>query len=205
MPRLTPEDRARVEAAVDAAERRTSAELAVVVAETSDDYAGFPLLWAASIALFAGGVLSVLRPVTWAPTLFTAEAVIFLVSALVLFALPRRAWLAPTSVRTARAQWMAELQFAARVENRTSDAAGLLLYVSLAEHFAEIRVDRQIAAVLPPATWETIIADFTQAMRTGPMVPAVIAALEKCAAALAPHFPPRPDQVNEISNRVTEF
>ena len=41
---------------------------------------------------------------------------------------------------------MAELQFAARVEGRTPEDVGLLLFVSLAEHFAEIRVDARIAA-----------------------------------------------------------
>ena len=44
---LSPEERARIEAAVTAAEKRTSAEFAVVVARQSDEYAFFPLLWAA--------------------------------------------------------------------------------------------------------------------------------------------------------------
>lgn len=205
MQRLTAEERARVEAAVEAAERRTNAEIAVVVAETSDDYAGFPFVWAAGLALLAGGALAILRPLTWAPTLFLLEAGVFVLAAIV-FSLPRwRASTAPRWVREERARWMAQLQFSARVENRTADAVGLLLYVSVAEHFVEVRVDGSIAAAVPRATWDAIIAEFTRSMRTESTVTAVVAAVGRCAEVLATHFPPLPGQQSEITNRVVEF
>jgi putative membrane protein len=202
---LTPEDRAHIEAAIAAAEARTNAEIAVVVADASDDYAGFPLVWAGGLALLGGGALALIRPLTLAPTLFMVEAALFIAAAAAC-SLPRwRARFAPRWVREARTRWMSELQFAARVENRTTDAVGLLLYVSRAERFAEIRVDRRIATALPQATWEAVLTDFTRAMRGGTTVAAVATAIGRCAEILAPHFPPLAGQSDEISNRVVEF
>ena len=48
---LTPDQEERIAAAVTAAEQRTAAEFAVVVAQTSDDYAGYPLIWAGAVAI----------------------------------------------------------------------------------------------------------------------------------------------------------
>jgi putative membrane protein len=205
MARLSASERASIESAIAAAERRTSAEIAVVVAEVSDDYAGFPILWAGALALLAGGAVALARPLTWAPTLFVIEAAIFIATALALSARRWRPWLAPPWVREARARWMAELQFAARIESRTADAVGLLLYVSLAERFAEIRVDRRIAGVIAEQTWESVLSGLTQRMRTDGVVAAVASTIERCVDTLAPHFPPTPGQVNEIADRVVEF
>lgn len=67
---LSPNERQRVETAVAAAETRTSAEFAVVVARASDHYAAFPLFWSAILALVTGGVVALAIPSMTGATTF---------------------------------------------------------------------------------------------------------------------------------------
>ena len=201
---LSDADQSRIEAAVSAAERRTNAEFAVVVARASDDYAEYPLLWAAVSALLAGGVVALLWTALPALTLFVGQAAAFLVVAVVLLSLPDRARLAPRRAREARVDAMADLQFAARVASRTKDSVGVLLYVSLAEHVAEVRVDQRIAEAVPDATWPVLIDALVQRIRAGDLPGGLVAAVEACAAELEPKFPPMAGQTDEITNRVAE-
>lgn len=197
-------DQARIEAAVSAAERRTNAEFAVVVARTSDDYAEYPLLWAALGALLASGIVALWSPALSALTVFLGQAAAFLSIASILLLLPDRARLAPRRAREERVDAMADLQFAARVAHRTRDAVGVLLYVSLAEHVAEVRVDQRIAEAVADDTWPALIDALVRRIRAGDLPGGLVAAVEACAAALEAKFPPVPGQTDEIDNRVAE-
>lgn len=200
---LTSEQESQIAAAVAAAERRTAAEFAVVITPARDDYTGFPLVWSGAIALVAGGLTALLRPTVSVLDLCLVQGAAYALAAVLLSVLPIRARLAPPFVRRARAEAVAELQFAARVAERTRDGVGLLLFVSLAEHTAIIRVDHRIAAALAPSTWQTIIDDLVRDARSGRLAEAIIAAIDACATTLAPAFPPRPNQINEIADQVT--
>lgn len=200
---LTAEQEAKIGASVAAAERRTAAEFAVVVARTSDDYAGFPLVWAGAVALVLGGVAALLRPDLGVFDLCLLQGAVYVLSAVGFSMLPTRARLAPPFVRRERAEAQAALQFAARVVQRTKDGLGLMLYVSLAEHVAIIHVDKRIAAALPASTWQDIVTNLVERAGDGRVSEGIIAAIDACAATLAPHFPPQPGQVNEIADHVT--
>lgn len=200
---LTSEQKSQIAAAVAAAERRTAAEFAVVITPASDDYAGFPLVWSGAIALVAGGLTTLLWPTMSVLDLCLVQGATYALTAVLLSLLPVRARLAPPYVRRTRAEALADLQFTARVAERTRDGVGLLLFVSLAEHTAIIRVDHRIAAALPPSTWQTIIDDMVQGARAGRLAEAIIAAIDACATTLAPAFPPKSNQINEIADRVT--
>jgi putative membrane protein len=203
--RLSEADHARIETAVDSAERRTNAEFAVVIAPASDDYGEYPLLWAAVAALLVGGVVALVWANLSALTLFLTQAALFLFAATVMLLVSDKARLAPRRARDERVDAMADLQFAARVANRTRDAVGVLLFVSLAEHVAEVRVDQRIAAVVPDTAWQTVVAELTRRAQAGDLAAAVIAAVEACAAILAEKFPPVAGQTDEIRNRAAEL
>jgi putative membrane protein len=202
---LTDQDRKRIEAAVRAAEARTSAELALVVARASDDYALFPLLWAAVLALAAGGLIAVARPETTAAPFFAVEAAIFVVAGLVLHLKPLRFRLVPGGVGRTHASRLARLQFAALVDDRTRGEMGVLLFLSLAERHVEILADRGIAARIPESAWQGVIARFVAEVRAGEVAAALTGAIEGCTAILETHFPPVPGQKNEIADRITEI
>jgi len=205
MRHLSPEERGRIEAAVTAAEKRTSAEFAVIVARQSDEYAFFPLLWAALLALLTGGAVAILSPMMSVSLSFAVQAGVFLTVGLVLHFRQLRPYLAPPAVRREYASRMAKLQFAERVSEKTAKDEGVLLFVSLAEKHVEILADSGIAALIPPSAFQYVIDQFILRVRQGRLAEGVLAAIEGCVQELQPHFPARPDEPNEIANRVTEI
>lgn len=205
MAKLSPADRQHVETVVAAAESRTSAEFALVIAEASDDYAAFPALWAATGALLAGGIVSVLLPRLGGSTVFALQAILFLGAGVLLYIRPVRLRVAPGTVKRAHAGRLARQQFAALVYDRTSEAAGILLFLSLAERHVEILADRAVASRIPDSAWQAIIDPLVWDIRSGRMVDGLVKAVQGCTAILEQQFPPNPGQPNEISNQVAEI
>lgn len=202
---LSAEERNRIETAVAAAEARTCAEFAVVVAQASDDYAAFPLLWSALLALLVGGGIAIAAPGMSVGTTFAMQATVLVVAGLLLYLRPLRVRLAPTAVQQTHAMRLARLQFAALVHERTRGGMGLLLFVSLAERHVEILVDRGIAERIPETAWQNVIDDFVGEIRAGHVAQGFIAAVQGCTAVLEQHFPSASGDHNEIADRVTEI
>ncbi len=202
---LTPEERNRIEAAVSAAETRTSAEFAVVMAHASDEYTLFPLLWAALLALLTGGVITIVLPVMSVSMSFTIQAGVFIAAGLLLQIKKLRPHLAPSAVQREYASRLARLQFASLVNEQTRGGIGLLLFVSLAERHVEIIADNGIAAYIPQTAFQKIIDAFIREVHQGHIAEGFIGAIEACTLVLQQHFPARPDEPNEIANRVTEI
>jgi putative membrane protein len=203
---LSEDERKRIEAAIGALERRTSAELAVVVARRSHDYASHPFLWAA-LAAFAAGIAAALASTELWPMLtgvdvVLIEGVVFALVWLLLHFTGLGIALVPDALKQRHVNRAARAEFASLVAQQTEGLNGMLLYVSLAERTVVILVDRAIKARIPAETWAAIVARFRESDR--PLVERVLAAIEDCAAALAPHFPPVPGQKDEIPNRVEE-
>ncbi|MEN3974009.1 TPM domain-containing protein [Emcibacter sp. SYSU 3D8] len=196
-------EQARIEAAVAAAETRTSAEFALVLAEVADGYEAWPALWAALLALLAGGALSLIEPGLPATHLFGTQVAVLVVAGLVLH-LPRmRPLLAPPSLRREAAARLARLQFAAVVQRRTADRIGVLLFVSLAEHHIEILVDRAIGERIPEKAWNVVVEKFAASLREGKLADGYIDAVGRCAALLEKDFPILSGDTDELPNRVT--
>ncbi|MBY0509378.1 MAG: TPM domain-containing protein [Rhodospirillaceae bacterium] len=202
---LSPEERTRIEAAVAAAETHTSAEFALVVAQASDHYAAFPLLWSAVLALAAGGAIAITLPSTSGAVIFAIQATLFVAACLILHARPLGFRMVPAAVRQEHARRLARLQFASLVQERTHGDVGLLLFVSLAERHVEILVDRGIADRISETAWQKIIDDFVAAVRAGRVTEGLIAAVAGCATVLETYFPAAPGNHNEIPDRVTEI
>ena len=81
----------------------------------------------------------------------------------------------------------------------------MLLFVSLAERHVEILVDNGIAERIPQTAFQNIIDGFIQEVHKGKIAEGFIAAIEGCTLVLERHFPARPDEPDEIPNRVTEI
>ena len=205
MSALSPADHTRIEAKIAAAESRTGAELAVAVALASDSYAAFSVLWAASLALVAGGVALVAFPAIDAATLFAVVSALFVGLGLALHLPPLRVLLAPAKSKLAHARRLALVQFATLVQGRTQGNVGVLVFISLAERHAEILVERGIADVVPAAAWQGIVDRLVAEIRAGRLADGLAGAIDAAAALLAPHFPRGAADRNEISDRLTEL
>ena len=110
--------------------------------------------------------------------------------------------LVPERIKAARATRRAREQFLLRGLHRTKDRAGVLLFVSVAEHRVDLIADEGINALVPPGTWDAIVAAFIAAVRRRRVADGFVAAIEAVTAVLATHFPRAPDDTNELPDRL---
>ncbi len=198
---MSPEDRDRIVAAIRAVEARTTGEIVCVVAEQSSDSGALPILLAAFAALAAPWLLVAFTtlPVV---TILSIQVLIFVASALLL-CLPRvRIALIPRRARRAMAFRVATEQFFTRSISRKHDRSGVLIFVSLAEHYARIIADDGIAARVPQSHWQGAVDALIEHTRDGRVADGFVAAIDLCADVLAREFPSTEDSPNELPDRI---
>jgi putative membrane protein len=226
---LTQSQHERVRAAVEAAEKRTSAEIVCVLAKGSSDYWETPLAWAAGVALLvpAIGVLAGLRPElitsilgSWSADQAPAvgaevsdaliayvmlQGALFVLVALLISIRPLRVALTPGALKREHVHRRAQEQFAARALHLSADRTGVVIYASLAEHRAAVIAEDKVAAKLDPQVWNDVIAALIAGMKARDAGAGFSAAIGKAADHLAAPFPRRPDDVNELPDTVIEL
>ena len=220
---LTDSDHAAVSAAVADAEGHSAGEIVTIMAERSDSYHDVALLWSALVALLALAALAIapqfylglIDQVTgawqneWHPgkvfalALFAASAK-FLAMWLLQLWQPLRLWLVPGPLKHARVRARAVTNFKIGTERRTHGRTGVLIYLSLAEHRAEIVADDAIAAKVSPEVWGAAMATLIGEIRAGRPAEGLVGAVTQVGAVLAEHFPRAEDDVNELPDRLIE-
>ncbi len=198
---MSPADHDRIAAAIRAVEEKTSGEIICVLAEQSSDSGAMPILLAALAALAAPWVLV---GVTALPVLaiLSWQVVVFLALALVL-CLPRvRVALIPRRARRAMAFRVATEQFYTRAVSRKRDRSGILIFVSLAEHYARIIADDGIAARVHQSHWQGAVEALIAHAREDRVADGFVAAIGMCGTVLAEHFPRTEGSANELPDRI---
>lgn len=201
---ITDQDRDAIASAITRAESSTSGEIFCVVTRASDDYRFIPLLWAALAALVLPAPL-ILFTLVPAQTIFLAQLLCFAVLALALSWWPLRVRCVPPAIRRQRAHARALELFLAHGLHTTSARTGVLLFLSLAEHHAEVVADEGIYDKVAPDVWDEAVAALVAGARKGAPGEAFIDAIEICGKVLAAHFPPRADDRDELANRLVEL
>lgn len=199
---LSEVERQDIAQAIAAAEGRTRGELVAVVARAADDYLYFPLLWAALVALGIPGALMLGASAVAVQYAYEAQVTGFLLLALVFNLSPLKMRLIPGAVKRTRAQRLAREQFFAQNLHLTSERAGLLIFVSVAERHVEILADQGIDARVPPGSWERIVDDFTREVKAGRVSEGFLRAVHACGDLLDEHFPAREGDKNELPNHL---
>jgi putative membrane protein len=202
---ISPADGERIRAAVAAVEARTSAEFVVVVTPASDTYALYPPLWAALVALLAGGGMAFVAPQWESRLVFAIQAVLFIALAVLLEFPVLRRHLVPGRIKRAHASHLARLQFDSRVRDRTTERTGLLLFASLAERHVEVIADEGIHARAGGEGWQAVIAAFRAAVGRGKLVDGLVVAIGACGDLLAAHAPRAASGPNELPDRPIEL
>ena len=198
---FSPEEQATISRAIARAESKTSGEIVVVVTRASDGYRSLPILWAALIAL------AVPLPFIWATQwpiehVYVAQLAVFLVC-LVLFQWETiRFALVPKGIKHARAHQKSVEQFLAQALHTTRGRTGVLIFVSFAEHYAEVIADDGIYRKVPPEMWEDVIGELTNHLGEGTRTEGLVRAVERCGKILAKHFPPGTVDTNELPNHL---
>lgn len=198
---LTESEQRQVADAIARVEKETDAELVTVLAAQADDYAHISLLWAALIALILPGGLNFFGGWLDAAHLLLAQWLAFILCGL-LFRIPGiTTRLIPRPVRLWRAGNLARRQFLELNLHRTEAETGILIFVSEAERYVEILVDRGISSRLDDSTWASIIATFTDQVKRGETLNGFLSCIESCGAILKEHLPATRNR-DELPNRL---
>jgi putative membrane protein len=219
----------RVRAAVDQAEKRTSAEIICVLARQSGEYWETPLAWAGAAALIAPALalLAGLQPdliarllggwtaahaaavetaVAQALIAYVAlQAALFALVALVASIHPLRLALTPRALKREHAHRRALEQFAAQAYHLTSARTGVVIFASLAERQAIVIADEDVAAKLAQGVWSDVVAELIGGMKAGDPGAGFAAAIAKAADHLEGPFPHDPNDPTDLPDTVIEL
>lgn len=221
---LSQADHDLVTAAVADAEAATSGEIMTIVARRSDSYHDVAIGWAVGVvfialafaAAFPGQIRAFLSLLLrdwdheladWKllTGLFAILILKFLVVRALLAVVPLRMRMTPAIAKARRVRRRAVLLFRTAAEARTHGRTGVLVYLSLDEHRAEIVADRAINAQVAPEVWGEAMAALIDRVRAGQAAEGLAEAVRRIGLILAAHFPREADDINELPDRLIEL
>jgi len=222
--RMNEADHAKVSAAIAVAEGNSAGEIVAVVTDSSDAYHDVALHWSV-LVLVAVLAWAAAWPAAlewwretllggWRPEPSLRELLTFLmILAVAMFTAvllilrykPLRLFLTPGATKTRRVRRRALGVFKAAAERRTAGRTGILIYVSMGEHRAEIIGDEAITSVTTPETWGEAMADLIAHVKQGRIADGMVAAIEDIGEVLAEHFPRSAEDRNEIPDKLIEL
>ena len=220
---LSRADHTIVSDAVAEAELTTSGEIVTVLADRSDGYSDVVLVWAVALSFSAMSLFAMVpQPFMdlwdalvggWTHVWTTGELATMTISlGLLAFALgwlllswdPLRLALTPSPVKSARVHARAIKHFKVGAERRTHGRTGVLLYLSMREHRAEIVADQPIAEKVPAEVWGEAMADMLAEIKEGRIAEGLAAGVRDVGKVLSEHFPRAEDDQNELPDRLIE-
>ncbi len=201
---ISDNDRLRVTAAIRAAEARTAGEIFCVIARHSSDYRLVPVAWAAAAAMFVP--LPFLYFTVWsAPVVYLLQIIAFLLGVFVLSQPALRFRILPRRARHDRAHAEAMRQFQVQGIARTEHRTGVLIFASAAERYVEVIADAGINDKVSSDVWDGAVRVLVDAIRDGRPGDGFVAAIERCGAVLAEHFPPGALKRDELPDKLLEI
>ena len=177
----------RTEAAFDAAQTKTRAPIVCVLARASSASEAEFLLGAAVLALATPLPLLVFTNLS-AQRIYIAQLLVAILAAIV-GSLPwTRRVLAPKPVQRAACHRAALAQFVLRGLDRSQ--CGVLVYVSLAEHYVRIVPAEDAAKAVMNEQWQSAVDDALGRLAAGALETALAGLATRCAELLSKPFPP---------------
>ena len=227
MKNLSPSDLTAIEAAVRAAEVRTTGEIYCVVTEESAHYTEVVIAWATVVALLGPAVLLLAGVHVTIPDLFAswsasdvgaaietavrralegaivAQGLLFVVTATVVAIPAVRRFLTPRGLKRLRVQRRAAEQFIAKNLHATRERTGVMIFVSLGERMAELIADEGIADHVEPHVWDRAMTALTDGLKTGQVEAGFASCIGLLGDVLAEKFPVHgDDNPNELPDAV---
>lgn len=202
---LTDQDKSAIEDAVKLAERQTSGEIVFAVSGDSGRYRHATLhLCLATMVVASAAYL--LAPV---PHAIGILLWVQLISFAVVYAIaPFMSWrrlLIPDKEMEQRVHEAAFREFYASGLHRTRESNGVLIYLSLFERRVVVIGDKGIHERMGTTHWHEVRDRIIQGIRRGRAREGICASIEACGKGLSEHFPLRPDDANELPDRVIDL
>lgn len=213
-----------VSQSVSDAEKTTDGEIVTIVSDMSNDYRETAYIWAslsalvvlAAFILFPNFYIALWEQLTgnWNAAFSATEYLTFAGTAALLKWIAVWAilhWSAlrlfltlPYAKRNAVRKRAIDL-FLVGTKNRTAGRTGILIYLSLKEHRAEILADEAIASKVSPEIWGDAMIALIEKTKNGQPGEGMADAIEQIGAVLSEHFPKSADNSNELPDRLIEL
>lgn len=221
---VTEADHLLVTQAVAAAEHHTSGEIVTIVTDLSDHYNDVSLAWASVAAFLALSVYAIFPEFYlgivdrilggWGHE-YTANEYVAMISValalkwvgtwLIMQWMPLRLALTPKYIKMNRVRARAISMFKVGTEAKTVGRTGVLLYLSMKEHRAEIVADEEIAKLVTPEIWGDAMVALLDHVKAGRPGEGMAAAVTQMGLVLAQHFPKGSENPNELPDRLIEL
>jgi len=217
---LNETEKQEIRQAIREQEVHTTGEIVTVIVRASDNYLYIPTLWAAMLALITPYILHLIQyqfhflnnyPLIHFSkhlhiSVYQIQLIVFCVFALLF----RWSWLKmkliPKSIKHSRASRLAHEQFYAQGLHNKKERTGLLLFVSVDEHFVEVLADKNINDEVTKNTWENLIEAFINNVKTNNIKAGYLIAIEQAGRTLRQHFPCVPEKdINELPDHLIEL
>ncbi|MGH7827777.1 MAG: TPM domain-containing protein [Candidatus Binatia bacterium] len=203
---FTAEEQERIRNAVAAAEQNTSGEIVPMMVDSSARYAEIEMT-----GLAAGLVIGTMAAFIFHdPFAYIHSQLVWPLAGAVLgyivcsIPVVKRPLIPKDRIETA-VDLRSLAAFAAHGLHHTREHTGILILISLLEHRVEVLADKGINEKVSPGTWDEIVQIVTTGLKTGNACDRLCKAIERCGEILAQHFPRRPDDRDELANKlVTE-
>jgi len=200
---FTQEDHKKITETIREVETKTAGEVAVMVVDRSDTYpearimAG--ILLGGLLALFIADrffddSLWIFAPLTTTLAFLFGWGAKFVPSVLRFFV--------PADRLESRVQERALRAFYEKELYKTQDDTGVLFFISLFEHRVWILADEGIYSKIDHNDLQEYALDIARGVKSGTAATALCREIHNVGAILAEHFPIKPDDINELSNKV---
>jgi len=201
---LSEEEKRTIAEEIRKAETTTSGEIVFAVSDSSGRYRSAALQTALA-GMVAATTLYLLLPtphtigmVLW------IEIVSFAVFHVLAPGMPWRRLFISRAEMDERVQEAAFRQFYSSGLYKTRESNGILIYLSLFERRVVVLGDEAIHRHMGDARWGSVRDKIIAGIRSGKACEGICAAIRDCAETLARHFPPRPDDINELPDQVID-
>ncbi len=199
---LTHAEKDRLAQKIAEAERSTAGEIVVVVLHKSASYGAYRVGFAGMLALLLASAAHLLWPWVTAMELLGAQALLA-VALYWLLGWPSLLYrITPRGVKEQAVSDRVKQLFIERGVTETRDRSGVLILLSALERRVEILGDRGIHEHLGVPVWQAMVSDLAQAMRVGQAADGLAKIIERVGRELSARFPARPDDTDELPNRV---
>ena len=213
---LSEDDEKRINAAVAEAERATSGEIFCIMTQRTSRYVETPLAYGALAALLLplAAVALGFHPwnIGWSSGEVGPEAAVLsytLMQGLVFLAvlgitsIPAvRMRVVPEPLKRSRVRRAAFQQFLAKGLHQTRDRTGVLIFAALDERRAEVIADEAVYNKVDKDVWAEALDALVNGMKKDDPGAGFVEAVRLCGEVLARHFPPKPDNPNELPDQV---
>ena len=203
-------ERDRISAAIHSAEKTTSGEIFAVFTKGSDSYFIISFFMWTVFVFFCSIIVAYCLhfwqydiPLHYFASIFLTIHLLGLFYLSIIPAL--RFAITPASIKNRICHENAMRQFLAQNINRTKKRTGILLFISEAEHYAEVIADTKISEKVPPETWNAIVKGMMEKARNRELTEAFVEAIKKSGEILTCYFPECSHIDNELPDHIVEL